>query len=561
MAKYTQANRPLKVFTALGADAFLLTGFRGREAVSQLFSFELDLLAENATAIAFDLLLGQEVSVSLRLGDGSDRYFSGILRRLSRGDSEREFTSYRVELVPKFWCWTKRVQCRTFQQMTVADILRQVLTGLDVSFQLTQEYQRREYCVQYGESDFAFASRLMEEEGIHYYFRHTAEQHELVVSDNALTHPDVPGASECIYDRGSGGNRVWPRVTSWRKTQEIRAGKYTTWDYNFEMPAQHLEASASPRESVAMGQVSHKLLGGVNSDLEIFEYPGGYARHADSVGPGGEQRDTGLSSIFPAGQRTARLRAEAEAVAGLGVEAVSDAGQLLPGHVFSLARHSDANGKYLVTEVTHTAALSVAQGDNAVLEYNNRVMCLPAELPYRPARVTPKPTINGPQTATVVGVAGQATFLDKYGRVKVQFYWDRQGKKDADSSGWVRVAQIWAGKKWGAFFWPRIGHEVVVVFEEGDPDRPLIVGSVYNAVNQPPVDLPAEVACAGIKSCIIGSDPATCFNSLVFLDQVGLEFVVLHSHSIAMNNNVTDQYTLVPQSNVAFYGNVPGTGL
>lgn len=554
MAKHTQENRPLKVFTDLGTDALLITGFRGREAISQLFSFELDLLADKA--IDFSQLLGQKATVALRLGDDSERHFNGIVRRLSQGDADNELTSYRAELVPQFWGWTKKVRCRVFQQLTVAEILRQVLVGLDVSFQLTQGYPRREYCVQYGESDFAFANRLMEDEGIHFYFRHSLDRHELVISDSDLVHPNVPGANDLTYDRGKGGIRIWPRVTSWRKSQEIRGGKYTTWDYNFEIPAQHLEASAKPRASVSIGDVSHQLLTGVNSDWETFEYPGGYARHADAVGSNGADRPEALGTLSSASQRTARLRAEADAVEGLQIEAVSEAGQLLPGCVFSLTRHSDANGKYLVTEVTHTATLPLSQGD-PVFEYGNRFTCLPVDLPYRPARVTPKPRISGPQTATVVGPAGQESYLDKHGRVKIQFHWDRESKKDGKSSRWVRVAQIWAGKNWGAFFWPRVGHEVVVAFEEGDPDCPLIVGSVYNGVNVPPVSLPDDAIFAGIKSCISGKDPTTHFNSLIFDDKVGDEFVVLHSHKTAMKNNIGDDYEYTPGRKVTFAGDLP----
>jgi type VI secretion system secreted protein VgrG len=543
MAKYTQTNRPLKVFTALGADAFLLTGFRGREGVSELFSFELDLIAENATPVAFERLLGQKASVALRLGDGSERYFSGMIRRFSRGDHDAEFTSYQAELVPQFWCWTRKVQSRGFQQMTVAEILRKMLEGLDVSFELTQEYPKRQYCVQYQESDFAFASRLMEDEGIHYYFRHTADKPELVVSDAPL-HPDVPGANELPYDPAKGAIRAWPRVSSWRTTQEVRAGKYITWDYNFELPDKHVEASASPRDSVAVGQVSHPLIGGVNSDLEIFEYPGGYARHCDGVGPGGEDCSAELGNVFAASQRTARLRAEAEAAQGLAVEAASDAGQLLPGHVFSLTRHVDANGKYLVIGVTHSASSPVPKGDeDQIFEYSNQFTCLPTDLPYRPARRTPKPVIGGTQTATVVGAAGQSTFLDKYGRVKVQFHWDRQGKQDADSSGWVRVAQIWAGNRWGAFFWPRVGHEVVVSFEDGDPDRPLVVGSVYNDKNMPPFEMPVNDVLAGIKSCSVGGDvnAHANFNGILFCDQAGEERVEVHSENQERTRTESDK--------------------
>ncbi|MGE3803853.1 MAG: type VI secretion system Vgr family protein, partial [Gemmataceae bacterium] len=340
--------------------------------------------------------------------------------------------------------------------------------------------------------------------------------------------------------------------------QEVCAGSYTLWDHHFELTGKHLEGQANLPEAVAIGKVEHPLRIPASTSLEVFEYPGGYAHHYDGVGPGGGDQAGKLQRVFPESERVVRLRVQEEAARCLTIEGGSECSQLLPGHGFTLQGHFDADDAYLVTRVAHRArAGGVQSGGQSEVEYSNTFACLPARMSYRPARLTPRPLIAGMQTATVTGLEDQPTYLDKYGRVKVQFHWDRQGKMDASSSCWLRVAQLWAGKNWGAFFWPRVGHEVVVIFEEGNPDCPLVVGSVYNDVNVPPVNLPADSAIAGIKSCIFGGDPATRFNSIVFYDAQGAEFIVVHSHLVEMNNSSADKYTHTPSMSLTFQGSFP----
>lgn len=497
----TQTERRMRVTTPLGADKLLLTDFTALEALSRLFQFNLTLMAENAAQIAFDKVIGQPVLVEIDLPGGKTRQFHGICSRLSEGKRDATFTQYRMEVVPKLWLLSRRVQSRIFQQITVPDILKKVLTGLDVKWDLKGKYHERDYCVQYRESDFAFASRLMEEEGIYYYFSHTNKGHTLIVADTPQGHEDVPIAAKAIFEEIQGGNGQDLRVTDWEKVQELRSGKVTLWDNCFELPQQNLEAQKTIQESVPVGRVTHKLKLADNDKLELYDFPGAYAQRFDGIDPGGGDRAGDLKKIFEENARAARLRMEREAAHSVEIRGASNCTQFTAGHQFTLERHFNADGAYVLTSVSHAARLAAPyrSGDTAELSYDNRFTCIPLALPYRPPAATPKPTVGGTQTATVVGPSGEKIFCDKYGRVKVQFHWDRVGKKDANSSCWVRVSQNWGGANWGGMFIPHVGQEVIVDFEEGDPDSPLIVGRVYNAEAMPPMELPTHKTKSAIR--------------------------------------------------------------
>jgi type VI secretion system secreted protein VgrG len=539
MPNYTQADRPLKITTPLGEDLLLLARLRGHESISQLFDFQLDLLAEAGSEIHFEKILGQKVTVEMRLLDGKKRYFNGLVKRFSQGARDERFVRYRAEIVPKIWLLTKKVRSRIFQHLTVPEIIRHMLSAFDVDYEIYGTYYQRDYCVQYRESDFDFVSRLMEEEGIYYFFNHSHDTHQLKVTDVPNQHPSVEGQTNVIYDELSGGERDDMRITVWEKTQELRSGEYTLWDHCFELTGKNLQVKEKTIESVAVGKVTHKLSVGGNDQLEIYDYPGGYAQRFDGVDPSGGARPQDLKDVFRDSERTTRVRMEQEEALTLAIEGASNCGNFMAGHKFTLERHFNADGPYLLTRVEHDAQLgsNYQSGEPLKFDYQNHFSCLPFALAYRPQRVTPRPVISGNQTATVVGPKGEEIFCDKYGRVKVQFHWDREGKKDDSSSCWIRVAQVWAGKGWGAFFWPRIGHEVVVLFEEGDPDQPLIVGSVYNAENMPWFSLPINKSLAGFKSESIGGTPSQNYNGIVFNDREGVEHVAIHSQrNLALNS-------------------------
>jgi type VI secretion system secreted protein VgrG len=525
----------MEVATPLGPDVLLLVGFTGRESISQLFQFQLDLLAENGNVVSFEKLLGQSVAVRLALGGDRQRYFHGIVSRLSESRRDNTFTTYRAEVVPQFWLLQRRVQSRIFQHLSVPEILKKVLQGLDVCYQIQGTFHPRDYCVQYQESDFQFASRLMEEEGIYYFFKHTASSHQMVVANTPQSHPDLPEQSTILFDEGN-GTQSRHVITEWEKVQELRSGKCILWDHCFELPHKHLEADRTIQESGQVGHVNDRLNVAGNEQLEIFEFPGGYANRFDGVEQGGSEQSAELQKIYGENQRTAIIRMQQETLPGLVIHGSSDCRQFTSGHKFTLSRHGSADGQYVITWVEHTAhgANDFRSGNRQAFTYQNRFTCIPSAIPYRPTRVTPKPKIEGTQTAVVVGPAGEEIFTDKYGRVKVQFHWDRQGRHDAASSCWARVSQFWAGKRWGASFWPRIGQEVVVDFLHGDPDQPIIIGSVYNAEQMPPYlgsgpdpNHRHDPKVSGIKSC---STPAgQGFNELRFDDTRGKEQVFMHA--------------------------------
>ncbi|MBI4523606.1 MAG: type VI secretion system tip protein VgrG [Deltaproteobacteria bacterium] len=526
---FTQENRQMEVTTPLGKDKLLLVAFAGQEAISQLFSFQLDLLAENNAEISFDKLLGEEINIRLDLPDGKKRHFSGICKRISQRERDFVFTAYRMEIVPELWLLTKKAQSRIFQQMTAPDILKKALEGFDVSYEIQGDFHPRDFCLQYRETDFNFVSRLMEEEGIYYFFKHTEDGHKMVVANTPQSHPDLPVASKIIFEEVEEGQRDEDRIFGWEKVQELRSGKYTLWDHCFELPHKHLEAEATIKpESLQAGRVTHKLKVGDNDKLEIYDFPGEYAQRFDGVDRGGGDRSSDLQKIFKDNQRTVDIRMAEETVPSLVIEGTSNCRQFVSGHKFTLQRHFNADGQYVIASVTHSARQAGDFRSNGEgFDYSNTFTCIPFAVPFRPQRVTPKPVIQGTQTAFVVGPAGEEIFTDKYGRVKVQFHWDREGKDDEKSSCWIRVGTLWAGKQWGSMFIPRIGQEVMVDFLEGDPDQPIIVGSVYNAENMPHYKLPEFKTLGYIKSN--SSKGGKGFNEIRFEDKKGEEQVFMHS--------------------------------
>jgi len=535
MPTYIEADRPLTVTTPLGKDDLLLIGFNGQEAISQLFEFQLELIAENDTVIPFEKLLGQKVTIHVAMPGGKQRHFSGICSSVAQGERDTTFTDYRMEVVPQFWFLTKRAQSRIFQQMTVPDILKRVLEGLDVVFEIQGTFYPRDYCVQYRESDFNFACRLMEEEGIYYFFKHAQDGHRMVLANTPQGHPPIVEPSTVRSEVGGGRFKEEGSITSWEKVQELRSGKYTLWDHCFELPHKHLEAEKLIQDGVKVGQVEHKLRVGNNGKLELYDFPGGYAQRFDGIDRGGGDRPADLENIFVDNKRTVDIRMQQEAVPSIIVRGASFCRQFTSGHRFTLEHHFNGDGPYVLTSVQHTANLSpnYRSGEEVELLYHNSFTCIPAALAFRPPRVTPSPFVQGTQTAVVVGPPGEEIFTDKFGRVKVQFHWDRQGQSNADSSCWVRVAQVWAGKRWGASFWPRIGQEVIVDFLEGDPDQPIIIGSVYNADQMPPYQgqgpdhkHPSDNKLSGVKSNTTPGGHG--FNEWRFDDTKGKEQVFIH---------------------------------
>ena len=530
--------RGMHIKTPLGDPSFVLESLKGSELVSEPFRFELTLLTEPGIEVEFDKLLGQKVTITFELPEEKKRYLHGIVTRLTQGpevrgdNDDKARIRFVAELAPEFSLLSRTLRSRIFQQKTVPDILKEVLKGLDVAWETKVTYEPRDYCAQYRESDFHFASRLMEEEGIYYYFKHTDSAHKMVVADKPEGHADVTGNVKVRFEDSGGGKYEEDLVHVFQKTQEVRAGKFTLWDHCFEMPDKNLEATAPVTPDAKVGAVTHKLKIGGNDKFEVYDYPGFYAHRFDGIAPGGAEQASKIQKIFDDNKRTVGIRMQQDASASIAVLGNSTCRQFSAGHKFTLDEHFNGNGSYVLLRVDHVANQIGRGGGGGMggkFQYENRFQALPAALPFRPHRKTPKSRVEGVQTAVVVGPKDQEIFPDKYGRVKVQFFWDRDGKKDVNSSCWVRVATPWAGKNRGFIRIPRVGEEVIVAFLEGDPDQPIIVGCVYNFENMPPYVLPDNKTQSGLKTLSTLKGKVDQFNELRFEDKIDNEEIYFHA--------------------------------
>lgn len=502
----TQTNRIASVTTSLGEDVLLLYRMSGSEHLSQLFSYELELLSEKNT-IDLKALLGQSMTVKLALADGGHRCFNGLVTRIGQYGMWGNYYSYRATLQPKPWLLTRRSNCRIVQHQAVPDIVKTLLAEhgySDVTLKLSGQYGQREYCVQYRETDFNFISRLLEEEGIYYYFKHAENTHTLVLCDAIAAHDKVSGNGKIAYfPLGNNNQRKEENIYEWLVAQEIQSEVYQLTDYDFEAPKSDLQA-----KSKAMGSQG-------DPNKEMFDYPGEYTK-ADE------------------GAQLAKVRMEELHVQAEQITAVGNTRHLATGQKFTLTDYprNDQNRDYLVLS-SHFQIQNSGYESQGIVGDNEHFQCtyhvINAEINYRPPRHTPVPIVQGVQTAVVVGKQGDEITTDKYGRIKVQFHWDRLGKKDENSSCWVRVAQIWAGKNWGAMHIPRVGQEVIVDFLEGNPDCPIVTGRVYNADQMPPYELDANKTQSGIKSRSTKEGSAENFNEIRFEDKKGSEELYVHA--------------------------------
>jgi type VI secretion system secreted protein VgrG len=530
MAEWKQENRLLELLTPLGKDKLLIRSLEGDEELSQLFHYQVHVVASNTETIDFSKLLGQPVGIAVRLFSAAEpaRFFQGLVNTVSRGARGNDTTAYTLHIVPALWTLTRSTQSRIFQQQSVPDILKAVLGTLSVAWELQGSYQPREFCVQCRESDFAFASRLMEDEGIFYYFRHTNSGHTLVVADTPATHKDLPGAPVLYYDPDSSRIDEVEIVYSWEKQQTLRSGKTTLWDHHFQLPYKNLEAQDLITESVNIGQTRHALALGGNNAWERYDYPGGYSLRFDGISSSGGEQSGELQKIFDDSHRTAQIRMQQEAVNALAIRAQTRFLGVSAGARFKLDRHYEDNDLYVLTRVHFTIAQTGDSSEiGATVPSLASFHCIPLALPFRPQRLTAKPIVSGTQSAVVVGPPGEEIYTDKYGRVKVQFPWDRALAYGSESSCWVRCAMPWAGKGFGFLSIPRIGHEVLVAFEQGDPDQPVIVGSVYNADTMPGYSLPDNKTVTTFKSR--SSPGGGGFNELRFEDKKDSEQIFLHA--------------------------------
>ncbi len=500
----TQQSRMAKVNSPLGDNVLVMERLAGSESLGRLFQYELSLASENSS-LKLNALLGKPMGLAVQLADGSDRYFHGIVARCSQTAHRGQFASYQVTLKPWLWLLSRTSDCRIFQSKTVPDIVKQVFRDLgfsDFEDALTRSYREWDYCVQYRETSFDFVSRLMEQEGIYYYFRHEQERHVLVLCDAYGAHGTAPGYGRVPFYPLDDQMRERDHIHDWHLAHEVQPGSLALNDYDFQRPSARLEV----RSSIAR---EHS-----NADYPLYDYPGEYVQSKD-----GEQYARNRIEAIQAQYEQIRLKGNAR---GLG-----------SGHLFSLTDYprDDQNREYLIVDAEYTITQDLYESGRGSesFQFDSSLTCIDASQVFRPLPQTVQPIVQGPQTAMVVGPKGEEIWTDQYGRVKVHFYWDRHDQSNENSSCWIRVSQNWAGKNWGSIQIPRIGQEVIVSFLEGDPDRPIITGRVYNAEQTVPYDLPANATQSGTKSrSSKGGTPAN-FNEIRMEDKKGEEQLFIHA--------------------------------
>ncbi|MFL5344926.1 MAG: type VI secretion system Vgr family protein [Hyalangium sp.] len=493
------------------------TRLAGDEALSELFDFQIDFFPRSQEPLDTRELLGTQAAFSVRTPEGAERFVHGWVEEVADLGARHGRPEYRARLTPNLRQLHHIRRSRIFQSLSVPDIVAKVLKAghVDHRLALSGSYPQREYCVQYRESDLDFVRRLLESEGIFFFFEHGPDSHVMVLGDSASAHEPLTGESTLLFRAETGqAPTVGEHITRVARTHRLLPGKVALRDFDFERPTMDLTTQATESQGV--------------QSLEIYDYPGDYAQ------PGEGKR---LSKV-----RLEELR--------FGVRTLACAGtchRLLPGATFSLAEHPTAelNGELLVIRVRHQGQRQEILGDVEAVEgsYHNEFETLPAGAPYRPRRDTPRPVIAGIQTATVVGPAGEELQPDSHHRIKVQFHWDREGQRNEHSSCWVRVGQSWAGEGWGASFIPRVGQEVIVRFLEGNPDRPLVVGAVYNGSNPPPVPLPGEKTKSTQRT---DSTPGGGgFNEVSIEDAAGQEEVYLHAQKDKNLETLNDKTQII----------------
>lgn len=513
-----------------------VTRLSGREEISRPFRYDLEFVANpagktgpNDGCVDGDALLGKPVTLGITNTAGRTRYINGVIAEFAHVDYGDRFHTYRVVLRPNLWLLLHRSDCHVFENQTtveiVATLFKRARNTVRFKQVLSAKYEPWDCRVQYDETDFDFISRLLEHEGIYYFFDHSEKDHELVLADDVATLSSAPGYDEVpYYAPGTQGST--DHLSSWTLSDSFQPGAAGGAEFNFDTPN-------TP-------QIGHERVAGRNStDYEMFEYPVG-------------ARDPNVVGSF------VRVRTQQYQSAGALLRGYGNAVGLCPGRLFKLKRYprADLNKRYLIvaTEISVSAPASETGGQNEEPKFSVSVEAVDATTPYRSPRRTPKPLIHGTQTALVVGPSEKEIWTDKYGRIKVKFHWQRAGsggggagnsaaKKDNGEGGcWVRVAQSWAGKNWGAQYIPRVGQEVVVSFLDGDPDRPIVIGSVFNPLQMPPYALPDNATQSGLKSQSAPGGERGAANELRFEDKKDAEEIYLHAQKdmqVVVENNQT----------------------
>lgn len=527
----TQANRLLQLSTPAGADVLLISSFSGYEAISRPFRYALEMLADvmnnmPAQVIAHNLV-GTMFTITITLDESasSPKKITGYCESFSVGGVDEEFAHYTAILVPWFSLLNLNSNVRFFQDKTVPQIVAQIISdaGYSSAFKdnTTKTYTSWDYCTQYRETDFAFISRILEAEGIYYYFESDDQQgHILTIADATSSYSTLPNESSFAYSPVTGVQGVTDSILRWSSEERIHSGSWKLNDYHHEMPTSNLQGSAPSTVVASAGQ-----------SFSMYDFPGAYAKKFNDPG-------SRLSDVPKEGTTLTDVKMQIEETTRVECSGVSRCRPFMTGYTITVTG-GFAAGTYLLTEVNHECDQQPAyrardQVDDA---YRNTFKCIDSSVLFTPPQITPKPLIYGLQTAVVVtDSSGEEIWPDKYGRVKVAFPWDLS----QTNACWLRVVQPWAGKSWGHQWLPRVGDEVAVSFLEGDPDLPIVVGSVYNADNMPVFALPDNKTQSGIQTHSSKGGGSSDYNMLRLEDKEGSEEIYIQAqkdwNSLIKNN-------------------------
>lgn len=550
MAAFSQEKSPLKVFTPLPENTLLASRIYGNEKLGGSFEFTVQLIAQKSTTIDFGKLLGQCAHVEILLVDGKKRHIHGEIAEFSQMDGDEQFDHYSMVLRPRLARLGLVRRSRIFQNLNGRDILRTVLStvGQGDFTNVLKDYPIRIYCTQYRETDQEFFLRICSDAGINHFWVHSENDHKLMLTDT--TSENAPDLGEIRYDNMVGGSISETLIRSWRLTQKQCPTSGSILDNHFQLFKQQLNGSANGPQTVSAGQVSLATKGPADAWQEDELSA---SRFFDELNSSGNIDSEAPSNMHNWQERKARTLASAAASTSIRASATSDCCRMAPGHTFKLTNHPNQNGDWLVVAVDHRVEVKGNFWSDEPSEVNREAIaqCAPLALQQLHWPLIPRPKVGGVQTALVIGPEKQEIFIDPYGRVQVKFWWDRE---ESSSSCWLRVAQVWAGNGWGASFWPRVGNEVVVAFEHGDPDRPLVIGSAYNSGNMPPFELPANKYIAGWKSLTENGDPSKNYHQILMSDEKGAEVVHIHAESMFVAHQESQQFNMRPKLDVNFQG-------
>ncbi len=546
MANFSQKSLPFQIETPLGQDAFYILSFEGTETLSGLFEFTLQVGAPIGTTVDFAQLMGKEAGVTLTYKQTVQRRIQGIIAEFASTHSDASFDYYEMVLRPRLWLLSLNKQSRIFQQQSATQILGEVLNSVQGALiEVLPQPTARNYCTQYRETDLAFFQRLCFEEGITHYWEHTSTNHQLILTNNTTTNPSV---GICEFNQTEGGSQDLQSIKSWKTKQVLVNPQVGIRDSHFELFNQSLTGSGSSPSQVMAGTLN----------LSVNSSPGPWqenqvspSRYFDEVNASGTKDPSILSNVYDVIQTRAQNMSTAASCRVITAEGSSTCMNLVPGFQFVLEKHPTADGSWLVLELTHKARQQGAfwNGEQANIQYENRFKAAPSSVNQKPWPPIARPVVGSVETAIVTGQTNQESNLDPYGRVQVRFWWD-----DPEASGhtscWIRVAQFWAGQGYGAFFWPRVGHEVVVAFEHGDPDRPIVVGSVYNSTNTMPYSMPGNTYISGFRTKTQGGSAAENCHKFTLSDVPGSEIINIHAESMLITNQEKQQFSLRTRSNI-----------